>query len=134
MNSRRDLGAIYINSINLWAHVGVLHQERLLGQYFNLDIVLWLDVSESAIRDDLSLTVDYSLAVKGLQKLALDINCLTIEGFSEHILDFLDELYGPIPKKIFLQKINPPINGFTGHVAIERSRYKKFSDGNEEIN
>ncbi len=123
MNDRLTLGAICINDINLWAHVGVLEEERLLGQYFNLDIILWTDVNQAAVHDDLTMTLDYSKAIKGLQDLALKINCLTIETFSEHILNFLDELYGPVPKQISLMKCNPPINGFKGTVSIKRSRH-----------
>ncbi len=134
MNNRYPLGVIHINDINLWAHVGVLEQERLLGQYFSLDITLWVDVKESALTDDLSFTADYSLAIKGLQRLAFDIQCLTIEAFTEHILDFLDKLYGSIPKRVLLKKINPPINGFLGSVSIERSRNRTSIDRHEGIN
>ena len=82
-------GVIHVRDINLWAHVGVLEQERLLGQSFLLDFSLWLDVDRAAAEDDLNLTADYSLAIKEIQQLSFQLNCHTIENFSEHILDRL---------------------------------------------
>ena len=35
-----------IEKIELWTRVGVLEQERKLGQLFNLDILLWSDFDE----------------------------------------------------------------------------------------
>ncbi len=125
MISFNDQGVIHIKGIRLWSHVGVLEEERILGQYFSLDISLWLNVSDAARKDDLSLTADYSLAIKGIYDIAFKLQCLTIESFSEHILNYLESLYGPIPMKIFLQKCNPPVFGFTGSVAIERSRNRQ---------
>ena len=123
MIKKNELDVIHIRDINLWAHVGVLSHERLLGQKFLLDLSLWMDLDNASKSDDLSLTADYSLAVKGLQKLAHEINCKTIENFSEQILDFLEDLYGVIPIKVFLKKCAPPIDGFDGFVGIERSRH-----------
>ena len=114
--------SIKVDSINLWSHVGVLDNERLLGQPFLLDFIIWIDVESAAVDDDLSKTADYSLAVKRIQKLSLEINCLTIEHYSELILDELEALYGVVPMQILLTKCNPPIDGFNGSVSIKRSR------------
>ena len=46
--------AIHVRGLRLWAHVGVLEQERRDGQWFSLDISLWSDLS-SAAASDLSL-------------------------------------------------------------------------------
>ena len=113
---------IHIRDLRLWAHVGVLDHERRDGQWFQLDISLGLDLSESARLDDLSATADYSLAVLALQALVRELCCLTIERFSEEVFEVLERLYGPLPMHLLLQKCNPPIAGFTGTVAIERRR------------
>ncbi len=122
MTNSQKLSSIHVQSINLWSHVGVLPKERLLGQPFLLDFIIWIDLESAALEDDLSKTADYSLAVKSIQQLSLDINCLTIEHFSELILEKLEALYGVVPIEIFLKKCNPPIDGFSGSVSIKRSR------------
>ena len=113
---------IHIHDLHLWAHVGVLEHERRDGQWFQLDITLGLNLSDSAKSDDLSATADYSLAVVALQALVRELCCLTIERFSEEVFEVLERLYGPLPMHLLLQKCNPPIAGFTGTVAIERRR------------
>ncbi len=114
---------INVKNINLWAHVGVLEKERLLGQKFLVDLTLWINMRHAAQNDDLASTADYSLAIGRLQKLSSEINCLTIEHFSEKILDALEELYGAVPMHVVLSKCSPPIPGFDGNVSVGRSRY-----------
>ena len=113
---------IHIQDLRLWAHVGVLDHERRDGQWFQLNLTLGLDLSESAKLDDLSATADYSRAVLALQALVRELCCLTIERFSEEVFVVLERRYGPLPMHLVLQKCHPPIAGFTGTVAVERRR------------
>ena len=122
MNKFHKLSAIHIKDINLWAHVGVLDSERINGQSFVLDISFWLDLDESSKLDRLDKSIDYSEAIKAVQKLSFEINCLTIEHFSDQILNLLESLYGPVPINILLRKCSPPIDGFSGSVLIEKKR------------
>lgn len=121
----RSLGhdAIHITDLRVWAHVGVLEHERRDGQWFSLDLTLRLDLSEAAQDDALSSTADYSQAVQGVQSLASQLVCLTIEHFSDRVLDLLEELYGPIAMRVLLRKCAAPIPGFGGTVAVERHRH-----------
>ena len=115
--------AIHIRELRLWAHVGVLEQERRNGQWFSLDISFWLDLSRAAAADDLASSLDYSVAIRALQGLAREIRCLTIEHFSEQVLDRLEQLYGPVPVRLTLSKCAAPVPGFDGRVAVERCRH-----------
>ena len=122
MTDNPNIGVIHVKDVNLWAHVGVLEKERLLGQDFLVDFSLWVDVNEASKYDELCATADYSIGIIGLQKIAFETRCLTIEKFSEVILDFLEDSYGKVPIKVFLKKCAPPIEGFNGSVQIERTR------------
>ena len=115
--------AIHIRELRLWAHVGVLEQERRDGQWFSLDISFWLDLSRAAAADDLASSLDYSVAIQALQGLAREIRCLTIEHFSEQVLDRLEQLYGPVPVRLMLSKCAAPVPGFDSRVAVERCRH-----------
>ena len=121
-----NLSAIHIKDINLWAHVGVLESERINGQSFVLDISFYLDLEESSKLDQLDKTIDYSEAIKEVQKLSFETKCLTIEYFSDQILNLLEFLYGSVPISILLKKVSPPIHGFTGSVLIEKKRNFTF--------
>ena len=122
MNKFQHSSSIHIKDINLWAHVGVLESERINGQSFVLDISFCLDLDESSKLDQLDKSIDYSEAIKAVQKLSFDIKCLTIEYFSDQILNLLEFLYGPVPVNILLKKCSPPIDGFSGSVLIEKKR------------
>ncbi len=123
MKDHLPLGAIHVNDLRLWAHVGVMEHERREGQWFSLDFSLWLDLDQSSVDDDLGSTADYSLAITGLQRLSCELRCLTIEHFSERVLQLLEDLYGPVPMRVLLRKCAAPVPGFSGSVAVERCRH-----------
>ena len=120
MSNHLPSGAVHVNDLRLWAHVGVLEQERLLGQWFSLDFSLWLELDIASKTDDLEKTADYSLAIKKIQELTFQLNCKTIEHFSELILCCLEDVYGIVPMRVLLRKCAPPIAGFNGTVSVER--------------
>ena len=120
--SEPQLGAIHVNGVSLWSHVGLLQQERLNGQQFLLDFSIWLDLDIASKNDNLDESADYSLAIKSIQQLSFEINCLTIEHYSEKILDTLEDLYGSVPMRVLLCKCSPPVNGFNGTVSVEKIR------------
>ena len=109
-----------IEDIKLWARVGVLDEERELGQLFILDIFLWADFENCTVNDDIKKTIDYSKLVQILKDQSKKIYCLTIEKYSKEILEIVDEEFKPSKIKIILTKCNPPIKGFNGKVSIVR--------------
>ena len=114
---------IVVRGLRLWAHVGVLEQERLLGQWFELDLELARDLGAAAAGDALNSTLDYSRAIRALQQQAQTLRCLTLEHWSERIFQVLEELYGPVPMALELRKCQAPVPGFTGIVAVRRRRH-----------
>ena len=111
---------IKIENINLWARVGVLEEERELGQLFNLDVFLWTDFENCTRNDDIKKTVDYSRLVEVLKIHSKKIYCYTIEKYSNEILRIIDEEFSLNQIKIILTKCKAPINGFEGEVSIVR--------------
>jgi len=109
-----------IEDIKLWARVGVLDEERELGQLFILDIFLWTDFEKCTVNDDLKETVDYSKLVQILKDQSKRIYCFTIEKYSKTILEIIDQEFKLSNIKIILTKCNPPITGFDGKVSIVR--------------
>ena len=109
-----------IENIKLWARVGVLDEERELGQLFILDIFLWTDFEQCTINDDIKKTVDYSKLVQILKDQSKKIYCYTIEKYSNAILEIIDQEFKISKIKIILTKCNPPITGFDGKVSIVR--------------
>ena len=109
-----------IESIKVWARVGVLEEERKLGQLFSLDVFLWSDFNECTENDDIKKTVDYSKLVQILKNQAKKICYFTIEKYSKEILNIIDAEFKLNRIKIVLTKCSPPIKGFDGKVSIVR--------------
>lgn len=82
-----------------------------------------MDLAAAGARDELAHSLDYSLAITALQQQARSLRCLTLEHFAERILSLLEELYGPVPMRLELRKCRAPVPGFTGTVAVRRSRH-----------
>ena len=118
-----------ISNFKLWAKVGVLQEERELGQLFSLDICIWSNFCECSNKDDVELTVDYAVLIGDIKSHAKNFSCFTIEKYSEEILKIIKKRSDPDRIKIKLIKCKPPIKGFNGEVSIvryfERSRSEK---------
>jgi len=115
---------ILVRGLRLWAHVGVLTHERELGQWFEVDLALSVDLTAAARSDALSDTLDYSQLITALQRQARSIRCLTLEHYSERMLDLAETLYGAVPITLELRKCSAPVPGFGGVVAVRRYRQR----------
>ena len=115
--------ALHVEGLKVWARVGVLPEERSLGQWFELDATVWLDLSAVGQADDLALSIDYSKGIVAIQSLAEQLVCQTIEHFCERILNQLTSLYGERMMRLRLRKCHPPLPGFSGSVSVERWRF-----------
>ena len=109
-----------VKNIKLWARVGVLEEERKLGQLFNLDVYLWANFDNCTQSDDIKKTVDYSKLIEILKYQSKKICCFTIEKYSDDILNIINEEFRLKKIKITLTKCEPPIIGFDGEVSIVR--------------
>ena len=110
-----------IEDIKLWARVGVLDEERELGQLFSLDVDLWTDFEKCTEHDNVKKTVDYSELVKIVKDHSKKIYCFTIEKYSNEIIEIINEKFELKRVKIILTKCSPPITGFYGKVSIVRT-------------
>ena len=114
---------IVVRGLRLWAHVGVLEHERLQGQWFELDLDLGIDLRSAAASDQLADTLDYSQLIGALQQQARQMGCLTLEHYSECMLELVEARFGPVPVRLELRKCHAPVPGFGGVVGVTRQRH-----------
>ena len=117
------MDAIEISGIRCYGYTGYLPEEQVLGQWFELDLELGVDLSAAGRSDALGDTLDYSQLITALQQQARSLSCQTLEHYSERIFERIEELYGPVPVRIELRKCQAPVSGFDGVVAVRRSRH-----------
>jgi dihydroneopterin aldolase len=81
------LDRICIAGLRVRGNHGVLEHERVNGQDFVVDAVLWLDTAPAAAGDDLSLTADYSGVAGRLAAIVAGPPVALIETLADRLAD-----------------------------------------------
>ena len=66
------MDSIQLTGIRCYGYTGYLPEELVLGQWFEVDVTLWLDLSQAGKSDDIQHTLDYRSAITLIQKLVKD--------------------------------------------------------------
>lgn len=114
------MDCIHLTGISCYGYIGYLPEEKVLGQWFEVDLKLWLDLSQATENDTIEDTVDYRTVINLVQ------NLVKTSKF-----DLLERLAGAIANAILQQNdmvsqiqvivIKPaaPIPDFNGKISIE---------------
>ena len=120
------MDSIQINGIRCYGYTGYLPEEQVLGQWFEVDLTLGLDLSVAGESDDIEDTVNYAIIVERVKHLVKTSKFALIERLAKAIASAVLELntkphqHPPIQQvKVKLIKVSPPIPDFGGYVSIE---------------
>ena len=116
------MDSIQLTGIRCYGYTGYLPEEQVLGQWFEVDVTLWLDLSQAGKSDDIEHTLDYRSAITLIQQLVKDSKFLLIERLADAIAQALLQL--PLVEKVKLQLSKPaaPIPDFGGRITLEITR------------
>lgn len=117
--------AIRISGIRGYGYTGFFDAEQSLGQWFEVDLRITVDLSRSGRDDQLAHTLDYSQVVLRVRQLLETSRCRTIERLATLVADAVLEFPEAQRLWIRLAKVAAPIPGFDGRVAIEMSRSRE---------
>lgn len=116
-------GRIHLRNMVFYGYHGNLSAENALGQRFEIDLTLSLDIAEATRTDDLANTVDYGKVYALCRS--------TVEGAHVKLLETLaarliDGVFAACPRvtrvEIVIRKPSVPLPGVLDHVALETSR------------
>ena len=111
---------IHINGIKAFGYLGVLKEENVLGQWFEVDLKLSIDLSKAGKSDALEDTHSYVEIVQETTRLIETQTFKLIESLAEAIATYglkSDNRIKEIAVKV--TKPTPPIPKFSGTVAVE---------------
>ena len=109
---------IHLESIQLYAYHGCLHEESLIGSNYSVDVMMVTDFTLAANTDDLSQTIDYC-EVFNIVKEEMAIRANLLENVAARIVKRLkNELKDLYKVTITITKLNPPMNGNVKGVSI----------------
>ncbi|MEM8639262.1 MAG: dihydroneopterin aldolase [Cyanobacteria bacterium P01_G01_bin.54] len=118
------MDAIEVNGIRAYGYTGALPEEQVLGQWFSVDLTLWLDLSLAGNSDRLPDTLNYQQAIAIVTQQIQTAKFALIERLATVIAEELLTLSLLKKVRVELTKERPPIPGFPGQVkvVIERSQ------------
>jgi len=116
------MDVIEINGLRCYGYTGYLSEERVLGQWFEINVRLSLDLKKAGQSDDLSDTLDYRKVIEVIKHRVAHSKYALIERLIEVIAQ--DLLNIPLSEQVTLKltKLSPPIADFGGQISLEITR------------
>lgn len=117
------MDTIHLTNIRAYGYTGALPEENVLGQWFQADISLYLDLAAATESDRLADTHDYRTVISRTQHIIQTAKFALIERLAGAIAtSALDS--DPRLQRVTVKvtKLTPPIPDYTGQVAVEISR------------
>ncbi|MDR7074880.1 dihydroneopterin aldolase [Fictibacillus barbaricus] len=114
---------IYVNGMKFYGYHGVFPEEQKLGQRFNIDVMLTLDLSKAGLSDDLDATVNYKEVYDAVKEIMEGDSVKLLESLAESISATLLGKFTSIDETtVKVIKPDPPIPGHYDSVAVEITR------------
>ncbi|MBE9042201.1 dihydroneopterin aldolase [Oscillatoriales cyanobacterium LEGE 11467] len=121
------MDAIEISGLRYYGYTGYFAEEKKLGQWFEVDLTLSLDLATVGKSDRLEDTLNYCQAVDIVREHIETSKVDTIEHLAAQILRSLLKLDRIEKARVRLTKLVPPIPGFSGQIAVELTRTRDDS-------
>jgi dihydroneopterin aldolase len=116
---------IHVTGIRCYGYTGYLPEEKVLGQWFEVDVKLWLDISTAAKTDAIEDTLDYRSVISLVQHLVKTSKFVLVERLVSTIADsILQESDRITQVQVTLSKPAAPIPDFGGKISIEVTKTK----------
>lgn len=105
-----------------YGYHGVFDAEREIGQRFEVDVELYLDLSSIGRADDIDLTINYVDVYTIVKELAEEHEFHLVEGLAQAIAEQILTSYDLEKVLVRVRKPHAPIGGTTGGVEVEIER------------
>jgi 7,8-dihydroneopterin aldolase/epimerase/oxygenase len=113
---------IQVTGIRAFGYLGVLPEERVLGQWFEVNLTIGLDLSKAGASDRLEDTYDYRDVIQAIQTLIETTQVQLLESAAEAIAAIVLATHQVQQVKVRLTKVAPPIANFSGAISVEIMR------------
>lgn len=113
---------IEVSGIRCYGYTGYLPEEQVLGQWFEVDLILGVELKNSGISDNLNDTSDYRQAIAIVKHHIQTTKVALIEKLTEMIAQEILTLPKVNQVRVRLTKLAPPIPDFGGKITIDITR------------
>ena len=116
------MDSIEITGIRAYGYIGYLPEEQVLGQWFEADLILWLDLTAAGKSDNIEETLDYRQAIAIVKQQITTAKFALIEKLATAIAEEILSLEKVQKVHIKLSKPAAPIPEFGGKITISLER------------
>jgi 7,8-dihydroneopterin aldolase/epimerase/oxygenase len=117
------MDTIYLSGIKAFGYTGALPEENVLGQWFEAEITLYIDLVQASQNDNLADTCDYRNVVEEALKIIREGRFKLIERMAGAIATATlncDQRLQQV--KVKVTKLTPPIPDYSGQISVELTR------------
>jgi dihydroneopterin aldolase len=116
------MDSIQITGIRCYGYTGYLPEEQVLGQWFEVDLTLWLDLSIAGGSDRIEDTCDYRAAIAIVKDIIKNEKFALVEKSIAAIADKILQLEKVQQVRVQLSKLAAPIPDFGGKITLDITR------------
>jgi dihydroneopterin aldolase len=114
-----ELARITLSDIGLVGHHGYHHAEQELGQRFEIDVELYVDIEQSAQTDALADAVNYEDVYKTVERIVHEDRYALLEALATDIAASIYDDFDVEGVSVRIRKPSVPHCPNLGHVEIE---------------
>jgi 7,8-dihydroneopterin aldolase/epimerase/oxygenase len=118
------MDVIQLTGIRCYGYTGYLPEEQVLGQWFEVDIRIGLDLAPSGQSDRIEDTLDYRSVINAVKEIISTAKFALIEKLAETIMTTILDIDKVQSVELKLHKPGAPIPDFGGKITLELSRHK----------
>jgi dihydroneopterin aldolase len=118
------MDSIQVTGIRCYGYTGLLPEEQILGQWFEVNLTLWVDLAAPGASDRIEETVDYRKAIALVKSLVTTEKFALVERLAQAIADAILTLDLVEQVRVQLSKLAAPIPDFSGTITIDITRSK----------
>ncbi len=117
------MDTIRLSGIKAYGYTGALPEENILGQWFEAEITLYINLVRASQSDDLADTCDYRGIIDNAMGIIREARFSLIERLAGEIASSTltaDQRLQQVTVKV--TKLSPPIADFRGQISVEMTR------------
>ncbi len=116
------MDSIQLTGIRCYGYTGYLPEEQVLGQWFEVDLTLWLDLAPAAESDELKDTFDYREAISLVKDIIKNSKFALVEKLIDAIANKILSLDKVQQVRVKVSKPAAPIPDFSGRITLDITR------------
>jgi 7,8-dihydroneopterin aldolase/epimerase/oxygenase len=126
------MDVIQLTGIRCYGYTGYLQEERILGQWFEVDLRMTVDLAPAGKSDTIEDTLDYRSVIAAVKDIIATAKFALIEKLAEKIITTVLDFDKVQQVELKLHKPAAPIPDFGGKITIELTRQRGEGKGKGE--